>query len=67
MLGGRYSLSGKLLIEDWILKVAGFNDGPEVNSIEKEEDLDIGDSIILVSLFSWLHSPFLFLFSITII
>ncbi|KAL1165259.1 hypothetical protein V6Z11_A06G119900 [Gossypium hirsutum] len=47
MLGGRFSLSGKLLIEDWILKVAGFNDGPEVNSIEKEEDLDIGDSIIL--------------------
>ncbi|PPD89145.1 hypothetical protein GOBAR_DD13918 [Gossypium barbadense] len=47
MLGGRFSLSGKLLIEDWILKVAGFNDGPEVNSIKKEEDLDIGDSIIL--------------------
>ncbi|XP_052488925.1 putative E3 ubiquitin-protein ligase LIN-1 isoform X3 [Gossypium raimondii] len=47
MLGGRFSLSGKLLIEDWILKIAGFNDGPEVNSIEKEEDLDIGDSIIL--------------------
>ncbi|GMI97475.1 hypothetical protein HRI_003416800 [Hibiscus trionum] len=46
ILGGRFSLSGKLLTEDWILKVAGFNDGRGANSIEKEEDLDIGDSIL---------------------
>ncbi|KAE8735498.1 peroxidase 59-like [Hibiscus syriacus] len=46
ILGGRFSLSGKLLTEDWILNVAGFKDGREANSIEKEADLDIGDSTL---------------------
>ncbi|XVF04603.1 hypothetical protein REPUB_Repub05bG0098500 [Reevesia pubescens] len=45
ILGGRFSLSGKLLIEGWILKLAGFNDNREV--IEKEKDLDIDDTILL--------------------
>ncbi|XP_021279098.1 putative E3 ubiquitin-protein ligase LIN-2 [Herrania umbratica] len=47
ILGGRFSLSGKLLTEGWILKLSGFNDGREVNSIDKEEDLHIGDTIRL--------------------
>ncbi|KAK8695390.1 hypothetical protein V6N13_000554 [Hibiscus sabdariffa] len=46
ILGGRFSLSGKLSTEDWILKVAGFNDGREANSIKKEENSDIGDGIL---------------------
>ncbi|EOY32442.1 hypothetical protein QUC31_019409 [Theobroma cacao] len=47
ILGGRFSLSGKLLTEGWILKLAGFNDGCEVNSIDKEEDVDVDDTILL--------------------
>ncbi|XVE78804.1 hypothetical protein DITRI_Ditri14bG0007400 [Diplodiscus trichospermus] len=34
ILGGRFSSSGKLLAEGWILKLAGFEDGQEVNSID---------------------------------
>ncbi|XP_038999024.1 putative E3 ubiquitin-protein ligase LIN-1 [Hibiscus syriacus] len=44
ILGGRFSLSGKLLTEDCILKVAGFKDDHEANSIKKEADLYFDDS-----------------------
>ncbi|OMO69099.1 hypothetical protein CCACVL1_19655 [Corchorus capsularis] len=47
ILGGRFSLTGKLLTEGWILKLAGFQDGLEDNSTEKEEDLDVDDTIRL--------------------
>ncbi|OMP03435.1 hypothetical protein COLO4_10424 [Corchorus olitorius] len=47
ILGGRFSLTGKLLTEGWILKLAGFQDGLEDNSTEKEEDLDVDDTILL--------------------
>ncbi|GMJ07120.1 hypothetical protein HRI_004381200 [Hibiscus trionum] len=46
ILGGRFSLSGNLVTEGWILKVAGVDDDREANSIEKEENLDISDSIL---------------------
>ncbi|KAK8601937.1 hypothetical protein V6N12_051759 [Hibiscus sabdariffa] len=46
ILGGRFSLSGNLVTEGWILKVAGIDDDSEANSIKKEEKLDIDDSII---------------------
>lgn len=35
ILGGFFSLSGKLMTEDWILKLAGFLNGP---------DWDVGDN-----------------------
>ncbi|KAE8705689.1 Detected protein of unknown function [Hibiscus syriacus] len=46
ILGGRFSLSGKLLTEDCILKVAGFKDDHEANSIKKEADLYFDDSTL---------------------
>ncbi|KAL4295424.1 hypothetical protein GQ457_12G025720 [Hibiscus cannabinus] len=46
ILGGRFSLSGNLVTEGWILKVAGINDDSEANSIEKDKNLDIDDSIL---------------------
>ncbi|KAK8683161.1 hypothetical protein V6N13_039228 [Hibiscus sabdariffa] len=46
ILGGCFSLSGNLVTEGWILKVAGINDDSEANSIEKDENLDIDDSIL---------------------
>ncbi|XP_039043441.1 putative E3 ubiquitin-protein ligase LIN-1 isoform X1 [Hibiscus syriacus] len=67
ILGGRFSLSGKLLTEDWILKVAGFKDGSHANSIVKEADLDIGDSTLSVSFISKFHSPLFLLCSIIFI
>ncbi|XP_022754049.1 uncharacterized protein LOC111302387 [Durio zibethinus] len=66
ILGGRFSSSGKLLAVGWILKLAGFNDGREVNSIDKEEDLDVDDTILLVSFISMARS-LLFLHSSMII
>ncbi|XP_022732098.1 putative E3 ubiquitin-protein ligase LIN-1 isoform X2 [Durio zibethinus] len=47
ILGGRFTVSGKLLTEGWILKLAGFNDDREVNFIEKDEDLEVDDTILL--------------------
>ncbi|XVF69739.1 hypothetical protein PTKIN_Ptkin11bG0106000 [Pterospermum kingtungense] len=47
MLSGRFSSSGKLLAEAWILKLAGFDNGGEVNSTDKEEDSVLDDTILL--------------------
>uniref|UniRef100_A0A5B6ZW80 RING-type E3 ubiquitin transferase n=1 Tax=Davidia involucrata TaxID=16924 RepID=A0A5B6ZW80_DAVIN len=33
-LGGRFSFSGKIMVEDWILKQAGFLDGPESDLLD---------------------------------
>lgn len=38
ILGGRFSSSGKIMTEDWILKQTGFLDGPDPISLEYEED-----------------------------
>ncbi|CAK9147263.1 unnamed protein product [Ilex paraguariensis] len=38
ILGGRFSFAGKLMTEDWILKQAGFLDGPESDALDKETD-----------------------------
>ncbi|KAL7174625.1 hypothetical protein ACSBR2_033797 [Camellia fascicularis] len=46
ILGGRFSSSGKIMIEDWILKQTGFLDGPDPNSLENEEDGVLVDEII---------------------
>ncbi|KAM4084493.1 hypothetical protein ACB094_08G136400 [Castanea mollissima] len=46
ILGGRFSFSGKLLTESWILKQTGFEDSCEVNSLENEdENLLVDDTI----------------------
>ncbi|XP_074348646.1 putative E3 ubiquitin-protein ligase LIN isoform X3 [Apium graveolens] len=39
VLGGRFSLSGKVMIEDWILKKAGFIDCHEPEIIDSKEDI----------------------------
>ncbi|XP_063935365.1 putative E3 ubiquitin-protein ligase LIN isoform X1 [Daucus carota subsp. sativus] len=39
VLGGRFSLSGKVMIEDWILKIAGFIDCHEPELLDSNEDL----------------------------
>ncbi|KAL5766788.1 hypothetical protein ACOSP7_017405 [Xanthoceras sorbifolium] len=47
-LGGRFSLSGELITESWILKQAGFDDGCEVASPDnKENDLLVDDAVTL--------------------
>ncbi|KAF5930143.1 hypothetical protein HYC85_031016 [Camellia sinensis] len=46
ILGGRFSSSGKIMIEDWILKQTGFLDGSDPNSLENEEDGVLVDEII---------------------
>lgn len=38
ILGGRFSSSGKIMTEDWILEQTGFLDGPNPISLEYEED-----------------------------
>ncbi|PSR86869.1 E3 ubiquitin-protein like [Actinidia chinensis var. chinensis] len=45
ILGGRFSSSGKIMTEDWILKQTGFLDGPDRNSLENEENVVV-DGII---------------------
>ncbi|KAK1356147.1 RING-type E3 ubiquitin transferase [Heracleum sosnowskyi] len=39
VLGGRFSLSGKVMIEDWILKKAGFIDCHEPELLDSKEDI----------------------------
>ena len=46
ILGGRFSCSGKLMTEDWILKQAGFLQGPD-----HEEDKVLVENIPLVRCF----------------
>ncbi|GMP91981.1 hypothetical protein CsSME_00042416 [Camellia sinensis var. sinensis] len=46
ILGGRFSSSGKIMIEDWILKQTGFLVGSDPNSLENEEDGVLVDEII---------------------
>ncbi|GJV90710.1 zinc finger, RING/FYVE/PHD-type, armadillo-type fold protein [Tanacetum coccineum] len=43
ILGGRISFSGKVMTEDWILKKAGFLDGPELEV--KEDEVPMKDNI----------------------
>ncbi|KAL2487861.1 putative E3 ubiquitin-protein ligase [Forsythia ovata] len=38
ILGGRFSLSGKLMTEDWTLKLAGFLNGPDWDFADNEDD-----------------------------
>lgn len=46
VLGGRFSFSGKLLTENWILKISGFENICEVNSLDGEyENLVIDDTV----------------------
>ncbi|KAK2641376.1 hypothetical protein Ddye_023139 [Dipteronia dyeriana] len=48
ILGGRFSFSGELMTESWILSQAGFDDGCEVNSPEnKENNLLVDDFVTL--------------------
>lgn len=46
ILGGRFSFSGKLLTESWILKQTGFEDSCEVNSLENEDEILLVDDTI---------------------
>ncbi|KAK2977671.1 hypothetical protein RJ640_015668 [Escallonia rubra] len=39
ILGARFSFSGKIMTEDWILKQAGFLEGPESEAFDREDDL----------------------------
>lgn len=49
ILGGRFSLPGELVNESWILKLAEFNDGCEVNSRNSgENDFPVHDFVDLV-------------------
>lgn len=54
ILGGRFSASGKLMTESWVLEQAGFNCNCEVNS--HEDNLLLDDSVSLVSLIYVFHS-----------
>ncbi|KAK1586954.1 hypothetical protein Q3G72_007973 [Acer saccharum] len=48
ILGGRFSFSGELMTESWILSQAGFDDGCEVNSPKnKENNLLVDDFVTL--------------------
>lgn len=38
MLGGRFSFSGKVLTESWILKQAGFSSNQETHALDNVED-----------------------------
>ncbi|XAR60414.1 Ubiquitin--protein ligase [Bertholletia excelsa] len=38
ILGGRFSSSGKIMTEDWILRQTGFLDGPEPQYCENQDD-----------------------------
>nr|XP_043611866.1 putative E3 ubiquitin-protein ligase LIN-2 [Erigeron canadensis] len=64
ILGGRISFSGKVMTEDWILKKAGFLDGPELEAQEdevtvkdyilkesEEEDVAVNDWLMKMSAF----------------
>ncbi|KAI9196691.1 hypothetical protein LWI28_026132 [Acer negundo] len=48
ILGGRFSLTGELMTESWILSQAGFDDGCEVNSPKnKENNLLVDDFVTM--------------------
>lgn len=52
VLGGRFSLSGKVMIEDWILKIAGFIDCHEPELLDSNEDLRPANCTLPVCTFS---------------
>ena len=59
ILVGRFSPSGKIMTEDWILKEDGFVDGPDPNYFENEEHVLAHEIIPLVCLlFSFLSPSF---------
>ncbi|KAK3042266.1 hypothetical protein RJ639_001861 [Escallonia herrerae] len=39
ILGARFSFSGKIMTEDWILKQAGFLEGPESEAFDREDNI----------------------------
>lgn len=53
VLGGRFSLSGKVMIEDWILKKAGFIDCHEPESLDSKEDIQPANCVPSVCSFSY--------------
>lgn len=53
VLGGRFSLSGKVMIEDWILKKAGFIDCHEPEIHDSKEEIVPANCIPSVCSFSY--------------
>lgn len=48
ILGGRFSLSGKLMTEDWSLKLAGFLNGPDWNFADNEDNNIATDETVMM-------------------
>lgn len=48
ILGGHFSFAGKIMTEDWILKKAGFLDGPAYDSPDNEGNIFLDESILMV-------------------
>lgn len=53
VLGGRFSLSGKVMIEDWVLKKAGFIDCHEPQLLDSKEDVLPANCTLSVCSFSY--------------
>ncbi|XP_071909421.1 putative E3 ubiquitin-protein ligase LIN-1 isoform X1 [Coffea arabica] len=47
ILGGHFSFGGKVMTEDWILKQAGFLDGPVYDSPDNENNILVDESIMM--------------------
>ena len=62
ILGGRFSLSGKLLTHCWILNQAGFKTNAVINSLANEEEED-DDGSLVDEASSLVHLMPLFLFT----
>lgn len=48
ILGGHFSFGGKVMTEDWILKQAGFLDGPVYDSPDNENNILVDESIMMM-------------------
>ncbi|KAL3519153.1 hypothetical protein ACH5RR_021742 [Cinchona calisaya] len=48
ILGGHFSFAGKIMTEDWILKQAGFLDGPVYDSPDNDGNIFVNDENILM-------------------